>query len=107
MLKVKGINIAPVEVEELLGTHHAVDQAYVVGLPDPGGDEEMVAVVVPRKAADDDLPAQLVAHLRARAASYKVPSRFVVVESADLPLTDTGKVSKRLLKARLAVEHDA
>jgi acyl-CoA synthetase (AMP-forming)/AMP-acid ligase II len=107
MLKVKGINIAPVEVEELLGTHHAVDQAHVVGLPDPGGDEEMVAVVVPRKAADDDLPAQLVAHLRARAASYKVPSRFVLMDGADLPLTDTGKVSKRLLKARLEVEHDA
>jgi fatty-acyl-CoA synthase len=67
----------------------------------------MVAVVVPRKAADDDLPAQLVAHLRARAASYKVPSRFVLMDGADLPLTDTGKVSKRLLKAWLEVEHGA
>jgi fatty-acyl-CoA synthase len=106
MLKVKGINIAPVEIEELLGTHPEVDQAYVLGLPDPEGDEEMVAVVVPRGAPRDDLAAELVAHLRARAASYKVPARFVITSNADLPLTDTGKVSKRLLRSRLEERRD-
>lgn len=97
MLKVKGINIAPVEVEELLASHPAVDQAFVVGLAGPDGDEVMVAAVVPRERSDD-LPAALTAHVRARAAGYKVPSRITLLTQEQLPLTDTGKVSKRLLK---------
>ena len=102
MLKVKGISIAPAEVEELLCTHPAVDQAFVVGQQDDHGDEEMLAAVVPREGAPLDLPAQLVAHVRGRAASYKVPARIVVLTQADIPLTDTGKVNKRLLKERIA-----
>lgn len=102
MLKVKGINIAPVEVEELLAAHPAVDQAFVVGLPDPAGDEVMVAAVVPRGTPGEDLPGALTAHVKGRAAGYKVPSRITLLTQAELPLTDTGKVSKRLLKDLLA-----
>ncbi len=99
LMKIKGINIAPAEVEDILATHPAVDQAYVMGVP-AAGDEMMVAVVVPRDPAGDadTLAKDLVGHVRARAASYKVPSRFVVMSSAELPLTDTGKVSKRELR---------
>jgi HIP---CoA ligase len=103
MLKVKGINIAPIEVEELLAGHPDVDQAYVVGIPDPDGDETMVAVVVPRPGHNvgADLPRELTAHVKARAAGFKVPSRIEVFAQDELPLTDTGKVSKRALRAAL------
>ena len=103
MLKVKGINIAPVEVEELLAAHPDVDQAYVVGIPDPDGDELMAAVVVPRpgRTPGAEFAQELTADLRARAAAYKVPSRVEVVMQHELPLTDTGKVSKRALRAAL------
>ncbi|GAA1866235.1 FadD3 family acyl-CoA ligase [Pseudonocardia ailaonensis] len=100
MLKVKGINIAPVEVEELLCAHPAVDQAFVVGVPGVDGDEVMIAAVVPRGAPRADLADLLTAHVRERAASYKVPSRIEVLAQADVPLTDTGKTSKRLLRER-------
>ena len=104
MLKVKGINIAPLEVEELLCGHPDVDQAYVVGLPSADGDETMVAAVVARLGHDPgpDLAGALVAHVKARAAGYKVPSRVEVLTQDQLPLTDTGKVSKRALRAVLA-----
>ncbi|MGE0300904.1 MAG: class I adenylate-forming enzyme family protein, partial [Pseudonocardia sp.] len=103
LMKIKGINIAPAEVEEILATHPAVDQVYVMGVPDGHGDEVMAAVVVPRHPVPDEaaLQDELTAHVRSRAASYKVPSRFVVMGASDLPLTDTGKVSKRALQARL------
>lgn len=103
LMKIKGINIAPAEVEEILAAHPAVDQVYVMGVPDGSGDEAMAAVVVPRQAVPDEgaLQRELVAHVRSRAASYKVPSRFVVMGASDLPLTDTGKVSKRALRDRL------
>jgi acyl-CoA synthetase (AMP-forming)/AMP-acid ligase II len=104
MLKVKGINIAPLEVEELLCGHPAVDQAYVVGLPAADGDEAMVAAVVARHGygTRSELPAELTAHVKARAAGYKVPSRIHVLTQEQLPLTDTGKVSKRALRDLLA-----
>ena len=104
MLKVKGINIAPIEVEELLAGHPDVDQAYVVGIPDPDGDETMVAVVVPRPGhhVGVDFPRELTAHVKARAAGFKVPSRIEVFGQEELPLTDTGKVSKRALRAALS-----
>lgn len=102
MLKIKGINIAPVEVEELLCSHAGVDQAFVVGVEDGEGSEQMVAAVVPRGVPTADLPHQLDAHVRERAASYKVPSRIEVVAVADVPLTDTGKISRRLLREKLS-----
>ncbi|WP_445189289.1 class I adenylate-forming enzyme family protein [Pseudonocardia sp. Cha107L01] len=104
MLKVKGINIAPIEVEELLCSHRAVDQAYVVGLPDPAGDELMVAAVVVRRGHEQGpaFVAELTAHVKARAAGYKVPTRIEVLAQEQLPLTDTGKVSKRALRDLLA-----
>ena len=103
MLKVKGINIAPLEVEELLAAHPDVDQAYVVGIPDPEGDELMAAVVVPRpgRHVGADFAQELTGHLKARAAGYKVPSRIEVFQQHELPFTDTGKVSKRALRAVL------
>lgn len=102
MVKVKGINIAPVEVEELLCSHPEVDQAFVVGIEDEHGSEQMVAAVIPRTVPAPDLPHQLDAHVRARAASYKVPTRIEIMTVADVPVTDTGKFSKRLLRDKLS-----
>ena len=46
MVKTGGINVAPLEVEEVLLGDPTVEQAYVVGLPDPRKEEILVAVVV-------------------------------------------------------------
>ncbi|MEU7810859.1 class I adenylate-forming enzyme family protein [Pseudonocardia sp. NPDC049154] len=103
MLKIKGINVAPVEVEGILSEHAEVDQAYVIGLTTPDGDQEMACVVVPDGTAEagPDLPERLTSYVRSRAASYKVPSRFVVLDAAAVPQTDTGKVSKLRLREML------
>ncbi|QJY49970.1 class I adenylate-forming enzyme family protein [Pseudonocardia broussonetiae] len=102
MLKVKGINVAPMEIEGIVSAHEEVSQVYVIGLEVPGGDQEMVGVVVPEPGAAADLPVRLTEYVRSRVASYKVPSRFLLMDSAAVPQTDTGKVSK--LKLRLQVE---
>ncbi|NKY58989.1 acyl--CoA ligase [Nocardia flavorosea] len=103
MLKIKGINVAPLEVEEIISGHSSVDQAYVFGLETREGDQEMACVVVPAVAVGDHeaLARTLTDYIRARAASYKVPGRFVVMESAAVPQTATGKVSKLKLRDML------
>jgi fatty-acyl-CoA synthase len=101
MLKIKGINVAPVEVEGILGGHPGIDQAYVIGLDTVEGDQEMACVVVPADgttADHDSLVADLARYVRSRAASYKVPTRFMVMDARSVPQTDTGKVSKRKLR---------
>ena len=98
MIKTGGINVAPVEVEEVLMSHPGVEQAFVVGLPDPERDEIVVAVVVPREGASVDETA-LRAHCGGAIAAYKRPRRYRLVEAADLPLTSTGKVRKLGMKA--------
>ncbi len=101
-----GYNVYPVEVEDALVRHPAVQRAAVVGVPDPVLGEVGVAFVVPSPAPGaDGGPAgaaarglqldELRAHCAARLADYKVPDALVVLES--LPLTPMMKVDKRAL----------
>jgi o-succinylbenzoate---CoA ligase len=87
-----GENVAAPEVEGALFAHPAVNDAAVVGRPDPEWGEAVVAFVVLSAEVGDD---ELEAHCRARLAGYKVPRAFERV--AELPRTESGK----LLKARL------
>jgi fatty-acyl-CoA synthase len=100
MVKTGGINVAPVEVEEVLLGHPAVEQAYVVGVPDPRKEEILVAVVVP-KAGQTVSPDALRALCKEALAAYKVPAQIHVMAREDLPVTGTGKVQKFRLAEQL------
>jgi long-chain acyl-CoA synthetase len=94
-----GLNVYPREVEEVLQTHPAVSLAAVVGVPHEAHGEEVKAFVVrkPGAAVSED---ELVAWARETMAAYKYPR---VVEFVDaLPMTATGKVLKRELRAAVA-----
>jgi fatty-acyl-CoA synthase len=101
MIKTGGINVAPLEVEEVLMGDPAVEQAYVVGLPDPRKEEILVAVVVPKPGRDVD-PVALRALCRHALAAYKVPQEIHVMAREALPVTSTGKVQKFRLAEQLA-----
>ncbi|MFO0577153.1 MAG: long-chain fatty acid--CoA ligase [Polyangia bacterium] len=90
-----GENIYPAEIESVLCAHPGVQEAAVLGVPDPRWGEVGLAVVVPRGPLQE---AELLAHCHARLGRYKVPRRFVLV--AELPRTGAGKVDKAALKAR-------
>jgi len=93
-----GFNVSPTEVEEALRGHEAVEDAAVVGIPRPGGDEEVVAAVVLAQGASFD-EAELRAHARAGLGAYKVPRRIVVVD--ELPTSLIGKVQRRQVRERV------
>lgn len=103
MVKTGGINVAPLEVEEVLLMHPDVEQAYVVGVPDPRKEEAVAAVIVlkeERRVSDDDLRA----FCRKALAAFKVPQHFRFATRAELPLTASGKVQKHRLRETLAAE---
>jgi fatty-acyl-CoA synthase len=96
MIKTGGINVAPVEIEEILMAHPAVKLAYVVGVPDPQRDEVIAAVVVNRRGQAVS-ERDLLAHCRNALAAYKLPRLVKFVDEAALPLTVTGKLQKNRL----------
>ena len=98
MLKVGGIYVSPIEVEEVIASHEAVVEAAVVGVPDGDGLIKPRAHVVlkPGFQPSDELEAALKAHVKAHLAPYKYPRWIVFVE--DLPKTATGKIQRFRLR---------
>ena len=96
-----GENIYPAEIENLLVTLPGVSECAVLGLPDARWGEVPVAVLVrSADAAGQALDeAQVLAHLEARIARFKLPRR--VVWLAQLPKSALGKVQKPALQAQL------
>ena len=94
MIKVGGINVSPSEVEDYIRLHPDVAQTVVLGVPDPDMGQVIAAYVVPKPATG--LGEEGLRTHCAGLASYKVPATFNVVET--LPVTDTGKVARRLLR---------
>ncbi len=101
MIKTGGINVAPLEVEQVLLQHPDIVQAHVVGVPDQSKGEIVAAVVELRAGAAVDT-ASIVAFCRERLASYKVPARLAFRTAAELPRTPTGKIHKPTLSHELA-----
>lgn len=90
-------NVYPVEVEEVLSGHPAVEEVAVFGVPDERWGELVCAAVVPREAAGDGFDADaLVRFARERLAGYKLPRRVHVL--TELPKTGSGKISKKDLR---------
>ena len=101
MIKTGGINVAPLEVEEVLQQHPDVVQVYVVGVPDRDKGELVAAAVELRAGATADAGA-IVAFCRERLASYKVPARLTFRKAEEFPRTPTGKIHKPGLREELA-----
>jgi acyl-CoA synthetase (AMP-forming)/AMP-acid ligase II len=90
-----GENISPEEVENVLYAHPAVEEAAVIGIPDPEWGQEPLAVVVLKKgmtAAAEDI----MEFCRQKMSSFKRPRSVVFID--ELPRTSTGKVLKRVLR---------
>jgi fatty-acyl-CoA synthase len=96
MVKTGGINVAPIEVEEVLLAHPAVQAAFVTGVPDSVHDEVLAAVIV-RKPGATLSEKEVSDFCRKTLAAYKVPRLVRFVAEEELPLTTTGKVQKNRL----------
>ncbi len=97
MIVTGGENVYSSEVENALGTHPAVLQVAVIGIPSEQWGEAVHAVVVLREGHEVS-EAELIAHAREWIAGYKVP-KSVSFRAEPLPLSGAMKVLKRELRA--------
>jgi len=98
MFKAAGYRIGPSEVENCLVKHPAVANAAVVPKPDAerGALVKAYVVLAPGFVGDAALVAELQQHVRGRLAPYEYPKEVEFI--AQLPMTTTGKVQRRVLR---------
>ena len=96
-----GENIYPREIEEFLYTHPKVEQAEVVGVPDPKFGEEVAAWIKLREGqtANEE---EIREYCKGRLAHFKIPKYIRFVD--EYPMTVTGKVQKYLIRESMAEE---
>jgi len=91
VIKSSGINISPIEVEQLLVSHPDVREAHVVGVPNATRGEIIVAFV---NSASPLSESSLCAYVKEKAASFKVPHHIFFRKEDQLPRLASGKVAK-------------
>jgi len=97
---IKGQNVHPSDIEDVLSTHPKVAEAAVIGIPDELRGEVVGAVVVLKKgeiATEQEIKRVCLENL----ASYKVPKQIIFMDS--LPRTASGKIDKAGLRERLSI----
>jgi long-chain acyl-CoA synthetase len=102
MIKVRGFQVAPAEVEAVLHSHPAVEDCAVFGIPDGANGELVVAAVATHEPVE---AAELSALVGERLASYKALSRIEFVP--EIPRLPSGKVLRRVLKERYGCTSDS
>jgi acyl-CoA synthetase (AMP-forming)/AMP-acid ligase II len=94
LIKYKGYQVPPAELEAVLVGHERIRDAGVIGVPDVEGGEAPMACVV---AADDGLDAdEVMAYVAEHVAPYKRVRRVVFVE--EIPKSASGKILRRILR---------
>lgn len=100
VIKTSGHLIGPFEVESILLEHKAVAEAGVIGKPDPIAMEVVKAFVSLKGGFEpsEELRRELLGHARKRLGAVVAPKEIEFLPS--LPRTRSGKIMRRLLKAR-------
>jgi len=97
LIKVKGFQVAPAELEDLLVACPGIADAAVIGVPDERAGEVPKAFVVRQAAGDEAVDVEhVLAHCRSRVAEFKVPAYIEFVDA--VPKSASGKILRRELR---------
>jgi benzoate-CoA ligase len=101
LLKVSGIFVSPLEIENALLSHPSVAEICVLGKPDEQGLVKPIAFVAlaPGFEGNDETAGALKAHVKAQLAPYKYPRWFEW--RSELPKNDRGKIARKVLREEL------
>jgi 4-coumarate--CoA ligase len=100
MIKVKGIGVAPAELEDLLLGHPKVSDVAVLGIKDEYSGEMPKAFIVPqnRQIEGHDLGMELINYVKEKKVKYKAIKEVEFI--AEIPKSASGKILRRVLRDR-------
>ena len=100
MITSAGYRIGPGEIEDCLIKHPAVTMAAAVGVPDPERTERVKAFVVLNEGYEggEALAREIQSFVKQRLAAHEYPREVAFIDA--LPMTATGKIMRRELRAR-------
>ncbi len=93
-----GETVYAVDIEHVLLTHPAVQEAVIMGIPDQVWGEIVAVTIVPNPG-ETITEQELVAYCKTHLASYKIPKKFLFMD--ELPRSTSGKILKDHLKETL------
>ncbi|KAL1138557.1 hypothetical protein AAG570_008620 [Ranatra chinensis] len=95
LIKVKGFQVAPAELEALLRNHPLVNEAGVIGVPCPVKGEKPVAFVEPKSGPNKLKPSDIKDYVASHVIAYKWIDEVIIVDS--VPRNPSGKIQHRQL----------
>jgi 4-coumarate--CoA ligase len=98
MIKVKGIGVAPAELEDLLLGHPKVSDVAVLGIQDEYSGEIPKAYIVPKEGerAGDELGMELIGYVKEKKVKYKAVKEIEFID--EIPKSASGKILRRMLR---------
>ncbi|EMC95754.1 hypothetical protein BAUCODRAFT_71669 [Baudoinia panamericana UAMH 10762] len=98
MIKVKGIGVAPAELEDLLLGHEKVEDVAVLAIPDDYSGEVPKAYIVPKPSEkpSNELGRELIAYVREKKVRYKAVKEMEFIDV--IPKSASGKILRRVLR---------
>jgi acyl-CoA synthetase (AMP-forming)/AMP-acid ligase II len=102
MIITGGENVFPSEVENAVGSHKAVKDVAVIGVPHEKWGEAIHAVLILNDdfSPSEDLKQEITKHAKSMIAAYKVPKTLDFIEDDEMPRTGTGKILHRKLREK-------
>ncbi|MEU5659414.1 AMP-binding protein, partial [Streptomyces sp. NPDC047737] len=98
LIKYKGYQVAPADLEALLLTHPSIDDAAVIGVYDADGNEVPKAYLVRRPGAEDLTEDDVLTYVADRVSPYKKVRQAEFIEA--VPRAVSGKILRRELRDR-------
>jgi 4-coumarate--CoA ligase len=100
LIKVKGIGVAPAELEDLLLGHDKVEDVAVLGIQDEYSGEVPKAYIVPKAGEEggQELGRELISYVRQKKVRYKAVREVEFIDA--IPKSASGKILRRLLRDR-------
>jgi long-chain acyl-CoA synthetase len=106
MILTGGMNVSPREVEDVIGSHPAVNLVSVIGVPDDKWGEAVKAVIVIKNDSQAS-EAEIIDYCKERLANYKLPKSVDFVSMSEMPLMGGGyKILKRELRDRYRKDYE-
>lgn len=97
VIRRRGENISSFEVEQIIGTHPAVERVAAYPVPSEMAEDEVMVSIVPKTGVSLS-PGDIIIHCQSRLAKFAIPRFVDIVET--LPTTENGKIRKVLLRER-------